>query len=85
MSETVDKPIKAGIVGLGMAGASIVGQLSRVEGIQLTAAADLRENALATFRDRYDGRIYQSFERVCNDPDVGPCGSQRPRPCIASK
>ena len=65
-----DRTIKAGITGLGMAGAGIVGQLASVAGVELVAAADLRENALAAFRDQYKGRVYQSFERLCEDPDV---------------
>ena len=68
MSESTT--IRAGIAGLGMAGAGIVGQLARVPGVELVAAADLRENALAAFRTQYDGRIYQSFDRLCEDPDV---------------
>ena len=59
-----DRKIRAGIAGLGMAGAGIVGQLASVPGVELVAAADLRENALAAFRDQYKGRVYQSFERL---------------------
>ncbi len=70
MTARTDTPIRAGIAGLGMAGAGIVSQLSAIPGVELAAAADMRENALGAFRDQYKGRVYQSFERLCEDPDV---------------
>jgi phthalate 4,5-cis-dihydrodiol dehydrogenase len=70
LSETAPETVRAGIVGLGMAGAGIVRQLSRLPGVELAAAADLRENALAAFQERFGGRIYQSFDRLCEDPAV---------------
>lgn len=70
MTTGPDNSIRAGIAGLGMAGAGIVAQLSQVPGVQLAAAADMRENALGAFREQYGGRIHQSFESLCEDPDV---------------
>src|SRR5207248_2637841 len=62
--------IKAAIAGLGMAGNGIVRSLSRLPGVTLVAASDLRENALAAFRDEYKGRVFQSIERLCDEPEV---------------
>jgi phthalate 4,5-cis-dihydrodiol dehydrogenase len=70
LTTTRDGTINAGIAGLGMAGNGIVRSLARVPGITLFAAADLRENALGAFKEQYGGKIYQSFERLCDDPDV---------------
>src|SRR5437868_3635530 len=53
-----------------MAGNGIVRSLSRLPGVHLVAASDLRENALAAFRDEYKGRVFQSIERLCDDPEV---------------
>ncbi len=70
MTAEADDVIRAGIAGLGMAGAGIVGQLSKVPGVQLAAAADMRENALGAFKAQYGGRIHQSFDSLCEDPDI---------------
>ena len=53
-----------------MAGAGIVAQLSNVSGVELAAAADMRENALGTFQQQYGGRTYESFDSLCEDPDI---------------
>ncbi len=63
-------PLNVGIAGLGMAGAGILRSLASNPDIKIAAVADPREAALAAFRERHDGRVYQSFERLCNDPDV---------------
>jgi phthalate 4,5-cis-dihydrodiol dehydrogenase len=70
MTTTNGAPIRAGIAGLGMAGAGIVAQLARVPGVQLAGAADMRENALGAFREQYGGRIHQTFESLCEDPEI---------------
>ena len=65
-----DNPLRAGILGLGMAGNMIVRSMARTPGVQLAAAADLREHALASFRDEFGGRMHGSIERMIDDPDV---------------
>lgn len=65
-----DSPIRAGVAGLGMAGAGIVRQLAATPGVELAAATDLREHALGAFREQYGGRAHASFERLCDDPDI---------------
>ena len=65
-----DVTIRAGILGLGMAGNMIVRSMARTPGVQLAAAADLREHALSAFRDEFGGRMYGSLERLIDDPDV---------------
>ena len=70
MTSDAPETIKAGIAGLGMAGNGIVRSLARLPGVALLAAADLRENALAAFRDEFGGKMYQSIERLCDDPNV---------------
>jgi phthalate 4,5-cis-dihydrodiol dehydrogenase len=73
-------PLNAGIVGLGMAGAGIVNSLARLPMVRLAAAADLRENALAAFRDQFHGKVYQSFEGLCEDPDIDAVWVATPSP-----
>ena len=65
-----ERSIRAGIAGLGMAGDGIVRQLAQVPGVELVAAADMRENALGAFKDQFGGRVYGDFDDLCNDPDV---------------
>jgi len=65
-----DKTIRAGILGLGMAGNMIVRSMARTPGVQIAAAADLREHALAAFRDEFGGRMHGSIERLVDDPGV---------------
>src|SRR5436190_24382707 len=65
-----DKTLRAGILGLGMAGNMIVRSMARTPGVKLAAAADLREHALAAFRDEFGGRMHGSLERMLDDPEV---------------
>lgn len=65
-----DNPLRAGILGLGMAGNMIVRSMARTPGVKLAAAADLREHALAAFRDEFGGHMHGSLERLIDDPDV---------------
>ena len=67
---TESKAINVGVIGLGMAGAGILRGLAADSRVKLAAAADLRENALGAFRDQYGGRMYQSLDRLCADPEV---------------
>ena len=69
MSESSAR-LNVGILGLGMAGAGILRSLDADPTVHIAAVADLRENALAAFREQHDGRVYQSFERLRDDPDV---------------
>lgn len=62
--------IRAGILGLGLAGGIIVRTLSRVPGVAVVAAADLREPALAAFKQDYGGTGYQDAADLCADPGV---------------
>jgi phthalate 4,5-cis-dihydrodiol dehydrogenase len=62
--------LNVGLLGLGMAGAGILRALDSDPGLRIAAVADPRENALAAFRSQHDGRVYQSFERLRDDPEV---------------
>ena len=65
-----DSSLRAGIVGLGMAGNMILRTMSTTSGVRIVAAADLREHALGAFREQFGGRTYPSIERLAADPDV---------------
>ena len=62
--------LNVGIIGLGMAGAGVAPAVGAMEDAKLVAAADVNPRALASFRDRYHGKTYESIEEICRDPDV---------------
>ncbi len=65
-----EQPLRVGVAGLGMAGAGIVHTLARVPGVQIVAAADPREHALAAFCERFGGRGYRDAAGLYSDPEV---------------
>ena len=62
--------IKVAVAGLGQLGAGILSSLARTPEVELVAAADNRETALAAFQDQYQGRVYPTVERLAADPEV---------------
>ena len=62
--------LRVGVAGLGVAAAGTVKELSRASNVELMAAADVRPQALTTFKERYGGRTYDSVEKMCEDPDI---------------
>lgn len=64
------KKIRAGVAGLGMAGAGILATLAVLEDVELVAAADPRAQAREAFAARFDGRTYSSLEELACDDDV---------------
>lgn len=62
--------LKAGVLGLGLAGGIILRSLRRVPGVSVVAAADVREAALAAFEADYGGTGYRDAGELCADPGV---------------
>jgi phthalate 4,5-cis-dihydrodiol dehydrogenase len=62
--------LNVGIIGLGMAGAGVAPAVAAMENANLVAAADVNPRALASFRDRYHAKTYESIEDICRDPDI---------------
>jgi len=59
-----------GMAGLGVASTQILPAVSRLPYLQITAAADLRADALAKFRKEYDAAAFSSVEEMCRSSDV---------------
>ena len=59
-----------GMAGLGVASTQILPAVSRLPYLQITAAADLRADALAKFRKEYDAESFTSVEEMCRSSDV---------------
>jgi phthalate 4,5-cis-dihydrodiol dehydrogenase len=59
-----------GMAGLGVASTQILPAVSRLPYLQITAAADLRADALTKFRGEYGGESFTSVEEMCDSPSV---------------
>jgi len=59
-----------GMAGLGVASTQILPAVSRLPYLQITAAADLRADALSKFRKEYDAAAFSSVEEMCRSSDV---------------
>lgn len=69
-TNTEKKTLRAGVAGLGMAGAGILSTLAAFDDVQLVAAADPREQARKAFEAEFGGSTYDSVEQLCDDPEV---------------
>jgi phthalate 4,5-cis-dihydrodiol dehydrogenase len=66
----VSKVLGLGIAGLGVASTQILPPISSLPFIKITAACDLRMDALARFREAYRGETYLSIAELCTSPNV---------------
>jgi phthalate 4,5-cis-dihydrodiol dehydrogenase len=62
--------LRLGIAGLGVASTQILPPLAKLPFIKITAAADTRTDALAKFRQNYDGEGYSTVEGLCRSANV---------------
>ena len=62
--------LRIGIAGLGVASTQMLPPMEAFPGVQLTAAADLRPEALEAFERRYGGRGYQTVAELAADANV---------------
>src|ERR1044071_5669713 len=59
-----------GMAGLGVASTQILPAIARVPYVEITAASDLRSDALVKFRNEYKGEVFSSVEAMCASPNV---------------
>jgi predicted dehydrogenase len=62
--------LRMGMAGLGVASTQILPAVARLPYLQITAAADVRADALAKFRKEYDAVAFTSVEEMCRNSDV---------------
>ena len=67
---TTMKPVKIGVLGLGMAGGGIIRSLARSPEVSIAAAVSSRPAARAAFSDQFHGRGYESLDELCRDPEI---------------
>ncbi|MCM3728884.1 Gfo/Idh/MocA family oxidoreductase [Neobacillus cucumis] len=65
-----DGIINIGIVGLGIAGASMIPDILKHPKVRLTAASTRNEERLKKFAQDYDVKTYSSIDDLCKSPNV---------------
>lgn len=66
-----DSPIvRLGIAGLGGAGGGLLTTMARNPRLKITAAADVRKEALQHFATEFDAETYSSVADLCESPNV---------------
>ncbi|MEO6163636.1 MAG: Gfo/Idh/MocA family oxidoreductase [Candidatus Binatia bacterium] len=62
--------LRLGMAGLGVASTQILPPIAKLPFIKITAAADMRADAVAKFRAQYQADGYTSVEELCASPNV---------------
>jgi len=62
--------LRVGIAGVGVAGGGLIRAFANRPHLKLTAAADVRENALDLFHRQFDAETYSSVEEMSKSPNV---------------
>jgi phthalate 4,5-cis-dihydrodiol dehydrogenase len=65
-----EKTLRVGIAGVGPAGTGIMSAFAGHPHLQLTAVADVREDAVNRFRDEHGAEAYLSVAEMCKSPSV---------------
>lgn len=71
------------MAGLGVASTQILPPIAALPYIKITAAADLRGDALEKFRETYHGETFTSVEALCESPSVDAVYIATPSPLHA--
>ena len=66
----MNRVLSLGIAGLGVASTQILPPLAKLPYIKIAAAADTRRDALAKFRETYQGKTFTSIDALCGNSDV---------------
>lgn len=64
------RPLKIGVVGIGVGAAEILPAMEAAPDMELAAGADTNPRVRETFQKRYGARVYDSVEKLCADPGV---------------
>jgi phthalate 4,5-cis-dihydrodiol dehydrogenase len=67
---TTTKKLRVGMCGLGVASTQVLPAFSVLEDVKVTAAADVRQEALDKFASQYGGETYTSVEEMCKSKNV---------------
>jgi predicted dehydrogenase len=64
------RTLNVGVVGLGLAAASVMPAMVAMPHVNLVAGADINPRALQAFKTQYTAKTYTSIEMLCDDPDI---------------
>jgi len=71
MTTNGKKPLKMGIIGVGVGATQIMPNMEAMDEIDLMAGADTNPRIREAFKQRYpDAKVFDSAEALCADPDV---------------
>lgn len=62
--------LRLGMAGLGVASTQIMPPIAKLPFIKITAAADMRADAVARFREQYKGEGFTRVEDLCASPNI---------------
>src|SRR5712691_10336209 len=62
--------LRVGVVGLGVASTQILPFIEKLPFVKVTAAADVRKDAVEGFKSRYQAEGFNSIEDLCRSPNV---------------
>ena len=62
--------LRLGMAGLGVASTQILPPIAKLPFIKITAAADMRADAVVKFREQYNAEGYASVDELCASPNV---------------
>ena len=64
------RKLKIGVIGIGVGASEILPAMENMPELDLVAGADVNDRVLETFQKRYNAKVYNSIEKLCEDPDV---------------
>src|SRR6266567_2847233 len=67
---TQARTVNVGVVGLGLAAASVTPAMVAMPHVNLMAGADINPRTLQVFKEKYGAKTYASVEALCDDPDI---------------
>ena len=69
-SQTPVRKMKVGVAGLGAGAVAVIRAMASAPYIEITAAADVRQESLDAFEQRFGAKGYTSVAAMCDDPNV---------------
>jgi phthalate 4,5-cis-dihydrodiol dehydrogenase len=70
MTNTVERPLNLGVVGLGMAASAMIASIASQPNVRLVAGTDTRVDLRDRFAEDFGGTPQASIEALCDDPAV---------------
>ncbi len=67
---TQSQTLNVGVVGLGLAAASVASAMVAMPHVNLVAGADINPRALQAFKEKYGAKTYASIDELCDDPEI---------------